>query len=317
MKIVVIGYGEVFANLILGSIDSGHKVVGVFRHEKVLINKVFLFFKDIFAPSKDKTFIKTLKLKEINAKSVNSKEFKKEILKLNPDIIFVGSWSEKIKKEAFCLPKIAMINCHPSLLPKYRGPNPYAQVILHMEKQTGVTFHLVDENYDSGAILLQKTVDILPEDTGLSLKNRCASAVYTAVQELLNELQNDIIVPVPQNVKEATYFRQFDETSFILDFNKTSKELDAYIRGVSPWLSLFFFQKNSFFTFKSHEIKDYNGEFDIPGTVVEINKKEVSILCSDKKVIILKQVKIFDCIFGFFTSIYLKMFLKKGTVINE
>ena len=81
LKIVVIGYWQMFANLILGCIDSGSEIVGVFRHDKVLYDPISLSIKDIFFPSKDKSFLNPLKLFEIQAKSVNSEAFKKEILK--------------------------------------------------------------------------------------------------------------------------------------------------------------------------------------------------------------------------------------------
>ena len=87
----------------------------------------------------DYNYIKSYKLPEIHASSVNSKEFKKKLLKLNPDIILVGSWKEKISKEIYDIPKIATINAHPSLLPKYRGPNPYYWTIKNREQQSGIT----------------------------------------------------------------------------------------------------------------------------------------------------------------------------------
>ncbi len=144
-----------FASLVLGSIEAGHQVVGILRHDRILLDSFWLKIKDIFAPSKDKSFIDAYNLNEIKAQSVNSQKFIKEALKLNPDIIFVASWSEKISQKVINLPKIGCINCHPSLLPKYRGPNPYAQVIKTVKKKK-YTFSFVDNNYDTGPILHQQ-----------------------------------------------------------------------------------------------------------------------------------------------------------------
>ena len=76
LKVVVIGYDKMLSSLISGVIASNNKVVGVLRNERVKINKFLLFFKDIFAPSKDLSFIKSYKLNDIKAPSVNSKELK-------------------------------------------------------------------------------------------------------------------------------------------------------------------------------------------------------------------------------------------------
>ena len=119
LRVVIIGYGEMFTNLIAAALDAECNIVGVLRRETVKYHPVIRKLKDIFCPSLEYNYIRSYKLPEIyTTKGVNSPEFKKAMLKLNPDIILVGSWGEKIKKEIYDLPKIATINAHPSLLPK-------------------------------------------------------------------------------------------------------------------------------------------------------------------------------------------------------
>lgn len=286
MKIVVIGYGQMFASLVLGSIASGHQIVGVFRHDRVNFSGFRLFFKDIFNPSNDLSFIKSLKLNEIKAKSVNSEKFKKEILKLNPDIILVGSWSEKIKKEIFSLPKIAAINCHPSLLPKFRGPNPYAQVILAAEKKTGITFHLIDENFDTGAILAQHQVDILDDDTGATLKARCCNCAKIAVSELLDTLSNDIIIPIKQDERHATYQKCLNQSDIIINLSETSEQISRRIRALSPWTKCYIPFEGAFFKVLGYKITQTDIVHNELKPLVRQSKKEFCLVTSDKKKII-------------------------------
>ena len=91
LDVVIIGYGEMFTNLIAGALDANCNIVGVFRSEMIKYNFLYRKIKDIFNPSLDYNYIKSYNLHEIKAKSVNSKEFKDEILKLNPDIILVDT----------------------------------------------------------------------------------------------------------------------------------------------------------------------------------------------------------------------------------
>ena len=119
MKIVIVGYGEMFDSLVAGTLASGHQIVGVFRHENVIYNPLKKFIYDYVFPSDNKLFIKSLCLYDIKATSVNSKKFREEVKKLDTDIILVGSWSEKFTIETINSPKVACINVHPSLLPKY------------------------------------------------------------------------------------------------------------------------------------------------------------------------------------------------------
>ena len=130
LKVVIVGYGEMFMNLIAAALDANCEIVGVLRKDIVKYPKYVRMIKDIVNPSVEHNYIKSYNLPEItDVKGVNDENFRRKLLKLNPDILLVGSWGEKIEKSTYDIPKIASINAHPSLLPKYRGPNPYFWVI--------------------------------------------------------------------------------------------------------------------------------------------------------------------------------------------
>ena len=99
MKVIILGKGAMLANLIEGVRDAGFEVVGVFRHERTSCTKFQLFLKDFFKSSSVCALINKYKLHEIKCKSANSDAFKKEVLRLNADIILVGTWREKLNKE--------------------------------------------------------------------------------------------------------------------------------------------------------------------------------------------------------------------------
>lgn len=319
MKIVVIGYDKMFSNLILGTLEAKHKIVGVFRHERVSLHPFWLFFKDIIAPSKECAFIKSLKLNEIKARSVNSKKFGNEILKLNPDIILVGSWSEKFKKPIIDLPKIGTINCHPSLLPRYRGPNPYIRVIINGEKETGITFHLMDKNLDTGPILLQKKIQIIQGfkgDTGESLKNKCCNLAKTGVFELLNSMNNEMIIPINQNEKEASYYSQISEKDILIDFKKSSIEINALIRALTPWQPAYIPHKNTFLQVKDIEFYENKTKTHHAGTIIKKEKNTLWIVTGDNKIAKASKLKLFGKIGQIFTPLYLKFFTRCGDICN-
>ena len=312
-KVVIVGYDEMFAQLIKGCISAGYKPVGVFRYDKVKYRPWFLKIKDCILPSKDKSFLDGYKLYEIKATSVNSEAFRKELLRLNVDIVFVGSWGEKFQKETFCIPKIGTINCHPSLLPKYRGPNSYAQVILHGETKTGVTFHLMDENYDTGAILQQTEVEILPDDTGGSLKARCCQIAGQEVGKLLLQMESEMILPVNQREDLATYQPQFTEEDVLLNFEHTAKSLDRRIRAFLPWSKCYIAHKNRFFTFETHEIVDETCEQQ--GKLVENGDDYFCVVAGDKKIMKFSGIKLYGST-RLFTKLYASMSLKIGDIME-
>lgn len=332
MKVVILGCGQMLMSLIAGCMDAGCDIVGVFRYEKVRLPFVDRIIEDLFNPSKEYTYIKSHKLYEINARSANSAEFKKEVMRLNADLVIVGTWGEKIKKSIIDLPKIATINAHPALLPRYRGPNPYLQTIKHLEKESGVTFHLMDENFDTGPILHQKIIPILPQDTGKELRERTYPAAREGVFELLKELDNEIIVPVAQDEKVASYFSQISEDEVMLDFFKPAEEVAAHIRAFHPWFKCYFPYNNHFFIPNPYKLQIFEdlpsplvgegifpreervreklGEGYInynPGTIIEKSHKDksVTVVCGDGKLLKMEGIKLYGFL-GFLTALYIK-----------
>lgn len=315
MNIVVVGYGKMFSNLILGVLESGHKVVGVFRNDRVSYSNFFRFFKDIFAPSADYSFIKSLGLYDIDADSVNSEKFRRKILHLNPDIILVGSWGERFQKETIDLPKIACINTHPSLLPKYRGPNPYSRVIMNGETVSGLTFHIMDEKLDNGPVLMQKKVEIIQGfngDTGGSLKNKTCNLARHAIKELLETMDNEIIIPIAQKSSEATYFSQIKEDEIIVDFEWTSEKIDRLLRGLSPWQSAYFPHGNTFFKVQKWSFSDNYSNCARAGTIVKKSWDKISVVTGDDKILNFYKPLVFGKIRKYFTGLYIKLFVKIG-----
>lgn len=301
LKIVIIGYGEMYANIIQGCLSSSAKIVGVFYDELLRLSPLKLFFKNIFNPSKDYLFSKSLNLSILKGRSVNSLKFQKQLLKLNPDIIFVGSWSEKFKEETFNIPKIATINVHPSLLPKYRGPNPYLQVILNNEKYTGVTFHIMDKNFDSGPILLQEKIKIETYDNSKTLKNKTCAIVKNRIPHFISQFNNtSYIVPKMQNELEATYQSAIDEKDVVIDFDKkNSKEIDCQIRAILPFSKVYVYLKNEFFYFENYEIMDNSSKkLYKQGEIIKFKKnRTIYIATKDNKILKLTNLKAYG-IFG-------------------
>lgn len=315
MKVVILGYGQMLANLVAGCLESENcEIVGVFRYDKVRHPFIDRFLLDVFNPSLEYNYIKSHKLYEIKARSANSVDFKKEIIRLGADIVFVGTWGEKLKKNIITLPKLATINVHPALLPKYRGPNPYLQAIKHLESQSGVTFHLMDENFDTGAILQQNIVDIKPSDTGEELRERIALCAKTSVKELIERLNDDVIIPLNQDEKKANYYKQISEDEVMLDFSKTAEEIHAHIRAFYPWYKCYFQYGKEFFIPNPYKltIMEAKNEKAKYGEIVKADAKtrSITVACGDKKLLKMDDVKLYGPFQKIIASLYINIIQK-------
>ena len=102
-----------------------------------------------------KQFVENKKLNFIYYDDLKSPELIDTIKKLNIDMAVVCSFNYKIPEVLLNAVKDGFINLHPSLLPEYRGSNPYSRVIMNNEKVTGVTLHHMSKEFDKGDIILQ------------------------------------------------------------------------------------------------------------------------------------------------------------------
>lgn len=319
MKIIILSKGKMLVNIIKAAIDSNCEISGIVRYERTFLTPLQLFFNDFFKPTPDLTFIKKYKLPEIKVKSANSEEMRDFILKSNADLIIVGTWREKICKQTFSMPKIGTINIHPSLLPRYRGPNPYMQVIKRGEKKSGVTIHLMDENLDTGPILLQKEIDILPNDTGKELRERTYFATRILLKEFLQKIQKEVIIPIKQNESRASYFGNIAEVEKMLDFkNKTAEELYATIRALHPWLPSYITIGNKFLSINPYKCSIINTpQKDSAGAIIakDANTRSLTIICKCGRSLKMEDLKLW----GFFMQPFTKQFIKNikiGTITD-
>lgn len=310
MRIVVVGYGEMFDALVAGVMESGHDLVGVFRQENIKYGFFRRLIHDLFMPSGNRLFSKSLGLYDIKAKSVNSDKFRREIKKLQADIILVGSWGEKFSAQTINTPKLACVNVHPSLLPKYRGPNPYTRVILNNEEETGVTFHVMDINYDTGSILHQVKTSVSKEETGLSLKLKCCYIAKREVPVLLKSFKYKLKNQISQNEQDSSYYPQISLADTILDFEKdTADDISRKIRALTPWINCYIPYREEFFEFKKYHVSDKYASMP-PATIIKKTDTDLFIVCKDLKIIKFSQVKLKRPILRIFNKFYIRKFVE-------
>lgn len=287
MRVVVLGKGLMLANILLGALDAGADVVGVFRYEETSTSRLKLFFQDFFKPSPEVTLIDSLKLNRIRLKSANSELFRKLMLTLNVDLIIVGTWKERIQKETYNIPSIATVNVHPSLLPKYRGPNPYMQTILHGEKYSGVSLHLLTDKFDAGPILKQEKVEILESDTSKELREKSVHLARKLVAEFIQDLNDKMITPIAQSEKYATYYPNITGDEKMLDFKfQTSDSISRTIRALHPFLPCYIEYKGNFFIVNPYNFQILSEESPFsPGDIIAKNsdRASITVVCADKK----------------------------------
>jgi methionyl-tRNA formyltransferase len=200
--------------------------------------------------------------------SVRTAEFMSCFEKYTPDFIVVVAFGHIIPKNILAIPKIATINVHASLLPKYRGPAPIQWAIINEEKETGVTTMLMDEGLDTGDILLSSKLKIASDDTSGTLHGRLADLGADLLIQTLNAYETGDINPAPQDHTQATYAPILKKNDGRMNWKLPAESLEAFIRGMTPWPGAFSFHEQKRLKFFKAKAIVMNTEAS-PGTVIK------------------------------------------------
>jgi methionyl-tRNA formyltransferase len=162
-----------------------------------------------------------------------------ELAALRPDLLVVAAYGRILGKDLLTLAPHGAVNVHGSLLPRHRGAAPIQWAIAEGEAETGVTIMQMDEGLDTGDMLLQRALEIRPDDTAESLAPRLAALGGSALVEALALLEAGRLVPVRQDGARATLARILEKEDGRVDWTLPAERIAARLRGFTPWPGAF------------------------------------------------------------------------------
>ncbi len=186
-------------------------------------------------PSPVKQTALDLGISVIQPSFIKTPEFADQIRSLNPDFQVVIAYGKILPENVLALPRIGTINIHASLLPKLRGAAPIQWAVINGETVTGVCSMLMDKGMDTGDVLLTSEEAIKPDDTAGTLHDRLAVKGASVLIETLKAYSNETIQPMPQDHNLATYAPLLTKDDGLINWNKSARSLENFIRGVTPW----------------------------------------------------------------------------------
>jgi methionyl-tRNA formyltransferase len=194
-----------------------------------------------------------------------------QMVSLAPDLAVLAFVTDIVPGNVLAVPKLGAICYHPSILPRYRGASAINWAVINGETTSGLTIFWVDEGIDTGDILLQKEVDIGPnETTGEVYFNKLYPLGVAATVEAADLVARGQAPRIPQDHSRGTYDPPCDDKVARLDWTKPGRQVFNFIRGCDP-------QPGATTTFRGETVKLFNARFveeehqARPGEILEVN----------------------------------------------
>ena len=146
-----------------------------------------------------KILAQSLSLPVIQPNRLKEPEAQAQLAAWAPDLIVVAAFGQILRQNVLDLPPHGCVNVHASLLPRWRGASPIQAAIRTGDAQTGVSIMRMDAGVDTGPVLAQRAIPILPEDTAGALSDRLAQLGADLLIETLPAYLNGKIIPQPQD----------------------------------------------------------------------------------------------------------------------
>jgi methionyl-tRNA formyltransferase len=235
MRIVIAGTGRLGASLLRALLSSSHEVVAIVQDGRKTVGAQrwvnparFLGGRHSLAGVAARRGLPTIWIDQMTEEELAP------LRRLAPDVLLVGGFGIILKRPLLDLPRVGCVNTHSSLLPRHRGPNPFCAVILAGEKESGVTFHVMEEGIDTGDILDQTTFPVDEDATAYDVYTDACDIAGERVVAVMNRIAREGLHGTRQDPALATYDKKPTLADAWIDWTRLAVEIDRMVRAMSP-----------------------------------------------------------------------------------
>lgn len=198
---------------------------------------------------------------------------------LKPDLMIVAAYGFILPPAMLTLPRFGCINIHASLLPKWRGAAPIQHALLAGDTHTGITIMQMDAGLDTGALLLQKTYAIAPDETSATLFDRLATLGAATLLETL--AQFNTLRPIAQPEEQACYAPKIAKIDALVNWQNSAWELDCKIRAFNPWPVAYTHLGDELVRIWQAKPVSMSSTHAEPGTIIALTDQAICVATAD------------------------------------
>ena len=222
----------------------------------------------------------------------NNDAFYENLEHLKPDLFIVDSYTKLIPKKFLDMPKLGGFNFHSGKLPQYRGQHVMNWAIINGEKKITVTAHRLDEEFDSGDIVLEEEIEISFLDDIRSVYRKVIESGEGMVKDLINKIKSDNLILKPQAEKGAKHYPARIPGDGKISWENSNVKTYNLIRALlPPWPCAFFEHEGQ--RIKIYEAYPIPAIYKaIPGTVVSVSENAFCVAAKEGWLLVKKADKI-------------------------
>ena len=212
--------------------------------------------------------------------SLRGDEPSRLLASLAPDVMVVAAYGLMLPASILDIPRFGCVNVHASLLPRWRGAAPIERALLAGDRRSGVTIMRMDEGLDTGAILLQREVEIAGGDDRDAVESKLIEAGRAALTRSLDDLPALLAAARPQDDSRASYARKLDKSDAMIDWTAAAEYIGRQIRagvGRAPAFSFIGGQRVRILRASPRARDSAAGA----GEITHIGKNELFVACGE------------------------------------
>lgn len=212
-----------------------------------------------------------------------------ELIAMNADFIVTAAYGQFLPTKFLNSAKIAAVNVHGSLLPKYRGGAPIQYSLINGDKETGITIMEMVKKMDAGDIYAQQAIEIEPEDTAGSLFEKLSYLGRDLLLETLPKISDGSVQKVAQDEEKVVFSPNITKDQERITSKMTAKEANNLLRGLNPDPGAYMMVNGKRFKVWKAEVADESTDLEA-GSLVE-NKGRFAISFANNTVLNLLEVQ--------------------------
>ena len=281
MHAVVFAYHDVGVHCLKALLHAGIQIDLVITHQDDPNENIW--FKSVTKLCEDQ------RITYITPNSNQLMDLVPRIQKLAPDYLFSFYYRHMIPAELLACAKVAALNMHGSLLPKYRGRAPVNWAILHGETQTGATLHIMETKPDAGDIVGQSTVSIGANETATDVFDKVSQAAISVINQVLPELLKGHIPRKLNNLTQGSYFGGRKPADGQILWHQTAQQVHNLVRAVAPPYPGAFtdWQGERRIVARTSLEGPFPRELDLQVSGIQVVDNQVFGVCGDQKAVVI------------------------------